>query len=98
MAVFQAVFGVINVSAHSCAVSFPGKFAELDGSNETSNDLSETFGGDFVVGGQGGKDHVRRHGSVVVKDDGRGMTVDNDFDRIGARGHDGIVEAVVGPG
>src|SRR5882672_10496696 len=48
---FQAVFGVVNASAHSCAVSFPGEFAELDGGDETGNDLSETFSGDFVVGG-----------------------------------------------
>src|SRR5712671_7738673 len=28
---FQAVLGVVNASAHSCAVSLPGEFAELDG-------------------------------------------------------------------
>jgi|SRR5712672_1692284 len=66
----QVVFGVINASAHSCVVSLPGEFVELDGSNETSNDFSETLGGDCVVGGQDGEDSVRRHGSVVVKDDG----------------------------
>src|SRR5712671_1168259 len=63
----QAIFGVVNVSAHSCAVSFPGEFTELDGGDETSDDLSEAFGGDFVVGGQGSEDGVGRHGSVVVE-------------------------------
>jgi len=66
----QAVFGVINASAHSCAVSFPGKFSELDGGDETSDDLSKAFGGDFVVGGQGSEDSIGRHGSIVVKDGG----------------------------
>jgi len=94
----QAVFGMINASAHSHAVSFPGEFVEFDGGDETGNDLSETFGGDFIVGGQGGEDGVWGHGSVAVKDGGRGMAVDNDFDRIGARGRNGIVEAVVGHG
>jgi len=64
----QVVFGVVNASMHSCAVSFPGEFAKLDGGDETSDDLSEAFGGDFVVGGQSGEDGVRRHGSIVVKD------------------------------
>ena len=48
------------------------------------------------MGGQGGEDGVWRHGSVVIEDGSRGMVVDNDFDRIGARGRDGIVDAVVG--
>src|SRR5712671_5308963 len=91
----QAVFGMINVSAHSCAVSFPGEFAEFDGGDKTSDDFLETFGGDFVVGGQGGEDSVRRHGGVVVENDGRGMAVDDNFDRVGTRGRDGIVDAVV---
>jgi len=94
----QAVFGMVNASAHSCAVSFPGEFAELDGGDETSDDLSETFGGDFVMGGQGGEDSVWRHGGVVVENGGQGMDVDNDLDRIGARRRDGVVEAVVGHG
>src|SRR5882757_9804050 len=55
----QTVFGVVNASTHSCTVSFPGEFAELDGGDETRNDLPEAFGGDFAVGGQGGKDSVR---------------------------------------
>ena len=67
---FQAVLGMINVSAHSCAVGFPGEFAELDGGDETSDDLLEAFGGDFVVGGQSGEDSVRRHGGIVVEDGG----------------------------
>src|SRR5712671_5649569 len=54
----QAIFGVVNASAHSCSVSFPGEFAELDGGDETGDDLSETFGRDFAVGGQGGEDSV----------------------------------------
>jgi len=66
----QAVLGVVNASAHSCVVSFPGEFAELDGGDETCDDLSEAFGGYFVMGGQGGEDGIRRHGSVVVKDGG----------------------------
>jgi len=66
----QTVLGMIDMSAHSCAVSFPGEFAEFDGGDETSDDLPETFGGDFVVGGQSGKDCVRGHGSVVVEDGG----------------------------
>jgi len=41
----QAIFGVIDASAHSCAVSFPGDFTELDGGDETSDDLSKAFGG-----------------------------------------------------
>jgi len=94
----QAVFGMVNASTHSCAVSFPCEFVELNGGDETSDDLLETFGGDFIVGGQGGEDGVWGHGSVAVKDGGRGMAVDNDFDRIGARGRNGIVEAVVGHG
>jgi len=91
----QAIFGVVNAGAHSCAVSFPGEFVELDGGDETSDDLSEAFGRHFIVGGQGGEDSVQRHGSVVVKDGGRGMGVDDDLNRIGAGGGDRIVEAVV---
>jgi len=55
----QVVFGVVNASAHSGAVSFPGEFAKLDGGDETGDDLSKAFGGDFVMSGQGGKDSVR---------------------------------------
>src|SRR5712671_3068157 len=66
----QVIFGVVNASAHSCTVSLPGKFTELDGGDETSDDLSETFGGDFVMSGQGGEDSVWGHGSIVVKDGG----------------------------
>src|SRR5712671_1314396 len=35
----QTVFGMIDASTHSCAVSFPGEFAEFDGGDETSDDL-----------------------------------------------------------
>jgi len=66
----QTVFGVVNASAHSCAVSLPGELAEFDGGDKTSDDLSEAFGGDFVVGCQGGEDGVRGHGGIVVEDDG----------------------------
>src|SRR5712672_857578 len=85
----QAVFGMINVSAHSCAVSFPGEFAEFDGGDESSDDLSEAFGGDFVMGCQGGEDGVRRQGSILVKNDGRGMDVVDDLNRVGMRRRDG---------
>src|SRR5712671_5770710 len=37
----QTIFGVINASAHSCAVSFPGELAEFDGGNEAGDDLSK---------------------------------------------------------
>jgi|SRR5712671_5064263 len=66
----QTVLGVVNASVHSCAVSLPGKFAEFDGGDEAGDDLLEAFGGDFVMGGQGGEDSVWRHGSVVVEDNG----------------------------
>jgi len=92
----QTIFGVVNASAHSCAVSFPGELAEFDGGNEAGDNLSEAFGRDFVVGGQGGKDGVRRHGGVVVEDDGRGIGIDNDLDGVGAGRRDGVVDAVIG--
>ena len=94
----QAVFGMIDASAHSCAVSFPGEFAEFDGGDETGDDLSEAFGGDFVVGCQGGEDGVRGHGSVFVKNDGRGMAIVDEFDGVGSRGCEGVVDAVIGHG
>jgi len=55
----QAVLGVVNASTHSCAVSFPGEFAKLDGGDKTGDDFPKTFGGDFVVSGQSGEDSVR---------------------------------------
>ena len=67
---FQTIFGVIDASAHSGAIGFPGELAELDGGDETSDDLSKAFSGDFVVGGQSSEDSVGRHGSIVVKDGG----------------------------
>jgi len=94
----QAVFGVINASVHSCAVSFPGEFTEFDGGDESSDDFSKAFGGDFVVGCQGGEDSVRRQGSVFVENDGRGMGIVDDLNRVGARGRDGVVDAVIGHG
>jgi len=54
----QTVFGVVNASTHSCAVSLPGDFADLDGGNKTGNDFSKALGGDLVVSGQGGEDSV----------------------------------------
>jgi len=35
----QAIFGVINASTHSCAVSFPGEFTEFDGGDESGDDF-----------------------------------------------------------
>jgi len=93
---FQAVLGVVNASTHSCAVSFPGEFAEFDGGDESSDDFSKAFGGDFIVSCQGGEDRVWGHGSVFIKDDGRGMVVGNKLNGVGARGCDGVVDAVIG--
>src|SRR5712671_6113425 len=88
----QAIFGVVNASAHSCAVSFPGEFAEFDGGDESGNDFSETFDGDFIVSCQGGEDHVWGQGSVLVENDGRGMDVGDKLDGVGVRGRDGVVD------
>jgi len=96
MAGLQTIFGMVNASAHSCAVSFPGELTEFDGSDKASDDFSKTFGGDFVVGGQGGENGVRRHGGVVVENDGRGMGVGNDLDGVRAGRRDGVVDAVIG--
>ena len=49
-------------------VSLPGEFAKLDGGDETGDDLSETFSGDFIMSGQGGEDSVWGHRSVVIED------------------------------
>ena len=92
----QAVFGVIDASTHSCAISLPGEFAELDSGDESGDNFSEAFGGDFVVGRQGGEDGVRGHGSVLVENDGRGMAVIDKLDGIGARGRNGVVDTVIG--
>jgi len=92
----QAVFGMIDASTHSGAISFPGEFVEFDGGDEPGDDLSEAFGGDFVVGCQGGEDGVQGHGSVFVKNDGQGMDVVDELNGIGARGRNGVVDAMVG--
>src|SRR5712671_5249925 len=71
----QAVFGVIDTRAHRCAVSLPSNFANLDGGHKPGDDFSEGFGGDFVVGSEGGEDSVGGHGGVFTENDGRGMVL-----------------------
>jgi len=92
----QVVLGMIDASTHSCAVSLPGELSELDGGDKTGDDFSEALGGHFVVSGQCGKHGIGRHGGVLIENDGQGMGVDDDFDGVRARRHDGVVNAVVG--
>jgi len=92
----QTVLGMVNASAHSCAVSLPGEFSNFDGGDKAGDDFLETLGGDLVMGGQGGENGIWGHGSVVVEDACGGVGVVDNLDGIGTRGRDGIVDAVIG--
>jgi len=94
----RAVFGVVDAHAHCCSVSLPSNFANLDSGHKAGDDFSKGFGGDVVVGSEGGEDGVGRHGRVFVENDGRGMIL---FGSPGRRrtvawGGDGVVDAVIG--
>jgi len=87
----QTVFSVVDARAHRCTVSLPSNFANLDGGHKPGDDFSEGFGGNFVMGSEGGEDGVGRHGSVFVEDDGRGVELGGSPGRRGyARSTDDI--------
>jgi len=94
----QTIFGVINARPHRCTVSLPSHLADFDGGDESGDDFTEGFSGDFVMSGEGGEDSVGRHWGVLVENDGRGMVLcsSSGEGRVSAGRVDGVIEAVVG--